>query len=205
MGALVRPREQILRVVASMLVLSACGSCSAETSWSPGSREPSAGTLPGGLVGLREQIAAGSDCPDLFAVFDGIPEGSPDFGVAQGELINIGCYTRDSTRNDGDEQASGPWRGVPGERVTPASACSSSAEAAAAETDATAAEPLISATLDACTTVSEWMSAIQDHPGVMGMADGFIPQLLDLQTVCYSYPDTAVCRDAVALGLDVGP
>jgi hypothetical protein len=160
------------------------------------------------LAELRSAIDAGVECPGLFETFDRINENSPDFSDAQGEMINIGCYMRDSQRNDAELAAQAPdspWLGVPGEQVTPAETCTQAAVAAASEADAERAEPLIAATLDACTSVDEWMSVVQLHPGVMGMTDGYIPQLVDLQAVCYTYVETAVCQDAVARNLDVGP
>lgn len=155
---------------------------------------------------MRAAINDGADCPDLFTILDGIDEQDSAFPTAQGELINIGCYTRTSARTDGDLRSAAPdspWLGVPGERVQVSAGCAEAAQAAADEPDVDRAEPLIAATLDACTSVSEWMSAIETYPGVMGMTEGYIPQLLDVQSACYSYPSTAVCTDATNLGLDV--
>lgn len=143
----------------------------------------------------------------MFELFDTIDEDSSEFSSAQGELINVGCYSRTSERNDAElsEVApDSPWLGVPGTRVTPSEACSQAAIAAANETDSLRAEPLIAATLDACVSVDEWMSVVEEYPGIMGMADGSLPQLLDLQVVCYSYIDSAVCQDAADRGIDVG-
>lgn len=170
--------------------------------------DPAGDTSPAQLKELRGAIADGDDCTALFAVFDQIDEDGEAFPDAQGELINVGCHTRGSQRTDADlaAQAPGsPWLGVPGEEVSPSEVCKATAQAAAAEKDSTRAEPLIAATLDDCVSVDEWMSVLALHPGVMGMAPGYIPQLLDLQTVCYTYTDSAVCQDALGRGLKVGP
>jgi hypothetical protein len=160
------------------------------------------------LEDLRVSIDDGAECPELFVIFDRIDESAEVFSVAQGELINVGCFSRDSERNDAElegQAPNSPWLGVPGEEVTPSASCNDAAMAAARETDSARAEPLITATLDACVSVNEWMSALALYPGVMGMMDGYIPQLLDLQSACHGYIGAAVCRDALALGLDVGP
>lgn len=162
----------------------------------------------GSLDDLRAAIDDGADCAQLFAIFDGIDEQGAEFSTAQGELINVGCYTRTSERNDAELPSlapDSPWLGVPGREVTPSSDCTSASVAAANESDAERAEPLIAATLDACVSVDEWMSALALHPGVMGMSEGYMPQLLDLQSVCYSYVESAVCQDALARDLAVGP
>lgn len=160
------------------------------------------------LDDLRSAIESGAECTELFSVFDQIDEDAEDFPTAQGEMANVGCYSRDSARSDSELEAQAPdspWLGVPGEVVTPSAQCSDAAGAAAGETDSTRAEPLIAATLAACQSVDEWMSVLALQPGVMGMADGYIPQLLDLQSVCYSYIETVVCQDALARGIAVGP
>lgn len=156
---------------------------------------------------LRTSIADGTECSELFGMFKQMDESSDSWDAARGEIVNVGCISRDSERNDGDlaDAAPGsPWLGVPGETVTPSAACVGAAKAAAAETDSTKADPLIIATLDSCESVDEWMSVLELHPGVMGMKDGTIPQLLDLQSACYDNMETAVCGDALALGLKVG-
>ena len=160
------------------------------------------------LDGLRAAIDDGADCPDLFALLDQMDEESSEYPSAQGELRNVGCFMRDSERSDTalQSQAAGsPWLGVPGQEVVPATGCLDAAGAAALESDSTLAEPLIAATLDACQTVDEWMSALALEPGMLGMTPGYIPQLLDLQSVCYSYIESAVCQDAIARGIEVGP
>lgn len=162
----------------------------------------------GSLDDLRAAIDDGADCAQLFAIFDGIDEQGAESSTAQGELINVGCYTRTSERNDAELSSlapDSPWLGVPGREVTPSSDCTSASVAAANESDAERAEPLIAATLDACVSVDEWMSALALHPGVMGMSEGYNPQLLDLQSVCYSYVESAVCQDALARDIAVGP
>jgi len=157
---------------------------------------------------LRTSIADGTECYELFDMFKQIDESSDSWDTARGEMVNVGCFSRDSERSDGDladAASEGPWLGVPGETVTPSAACLAAAKAAAAETDSTKADPLIIATYDACESVNEWMSVLALHPGMMGLSDGYIPKLSDLELACYSYVETAVCKDALALGLKVGP
>lgn len=157
---------------------------------------------------LRTSIAAGAECSELNPIFDQIEETSEVFSTAQGELINIGCTYLGAERTDSDlaNMAPGsPWLGVPGQKVSPSTECTDSAKIAAAETDVTKADPLIIATLDSCESVDEWMSVLELHPGIMGMMDGYIPQLMDLESVCYSNAKSTVCKDALALGLNIGP
>ena len=159
------------------------------------------------LAKLRADIHANVDCPELYKTFDQIDENSVQFSSAQGQMINIGCYTTTSARNDAKLASlapGSPWLGVPGKVVTPSDGCIQSVSAAADVMDNDLAEPLIAASLDACGSVNEWMSALQKHPGAMGMIDGYIPQLLDLQTVCYTYIKSKVCQDALSLGISVG-
>lgn len=159
---------------------------------------------PAQLEQLQAAIADGDSCEALFRLFDQMDESGEGFADAQGELRNVGCFTRGSERTDSDlaaEAPGSPWLGVPGEEVTPSTTCNAAARAAAAELDSDRAESLIAATLDACVTVDEWMSVLAIHPGVMGMVPGYIPQLQDIQLVCYSYMDSAVCQDASRRGL----
>jgi hypothetical protein len=160
------------------------------------------------LEELRTALVEGTECPGLFTIFDQIDENATAFSTAQGEVINVGCFSRASERTDGglaDAAPDSPWLGVPGETVKPSAECEDAAIVAAGEADSTRAEPLINATLDSCQSVSEWMSVLALHPGVMGMVEGWIPDLLGLQSACFSYIDSAVCRDALAVGLEVGP
>lgn len=176
-------------VLGAMLALSSCGA-----------------SASGQLEDLRAGIDSGDECPQLFKIFDEIPEDAAEFPDAQGEMRNVGCHTRTSERTDGDLAESAPdspWLGVPGERVALSEECEAAAEAAAGETDPDAAEALIAETLEACGSANEWMSALQEHPGVMGLVEGYIPKLSDLQLVCSHYPDSATCEDAAAQGLDV--
>jgi len=183
--------------------------CSASGAPAVSSQAPNSGdTDVARLEILRAAIDEGDECAELFAVLDQMDEGADAFPTAQGELRNVGCYTRDAERNDkglAAQALDSPWLGVPGEKVAPSAACIGSAEVAAKELDSMLAEPLIAATLDACTSVDEWMSVLAMYPGVMGMVEGSIPQLLDLQSACYSYVDSAVCQDALTRDLDVGP
>lgn len=173
------------------------------------SSEPSAADT---LAELRDEATAGTGCSELFAIFEQIDEQVEEFAHAKGEMVAVGCGTRNSERYDGGDPGSASiddltskWFGVHGTYATPSEQCASAASTAAAEPDATAAESLIAATLDACTSVDEWMSSLQDFPGMMGLTDGYVPIVMDVQSACYSYPDTRVCADAASLGIEVGP
>jgi hypothetical protein len=168
--------------------------------------QPDAAPNVGQLDSLREAIDAGAECSELFAQFDRIDEDSEEFAAAQGELAAVGCATPDSARTDAEpapEAPSGPWPGVPGNEVEPSPDCKEAGEAAALETDSTEAEPLIETTLYACITVDEWMSVLAVQPGIMGMRSGYIPQLVDLESVCYAYIESPVCQDALARGIEL--
>jgi hypothetical protein len=73
--------------------------------------------------------------------------------------------------------------------------CVESMRTAAAEKDSTKAEPLIAATLDACSTGDEWLNALREHPGAMGLTERATIDESSAEIACYAYPDTAVCRD----------
>ncbi|MBH0115814.1 hypothetical protein I6E52_03030 [Salinibacterium sp. NG253] len=185
-------------VLASVLLLAGCSSVVSPTPVSDAEK----------LEDLRTTIAEGAECSELTPLFALIAENSDEFPSAQGEMINIGCTYVGAERTDSELSSvapGSPWLGVPGERVTPSTTCTDSAKVAAAETDVTKADPLIIATLDHCETVSEWMSALELHPEVMGMMQGYIPQLIDLESVCYANVESAVCTDALEMGLAVGP
>jgi hypothetical protein len=83
----------------------------------------------------------------------------------------------------------------------PSAECLAAMEAAAAEKDVSAADPLITVTLSACTTVGEWYGGLEQFPGVMGLTDKAALSDLEIQVACHSYPDTPVCADAEAQGL----
>jgi|SRR5690625_3310207 len=176
---------------------------------------------PQGLEDLVIAAEAGETCGQLFRIFDQIEQSSSTYETAQQKLRGIGCYTRTSARSDSAtddshdstvdnsnrERRPKPaigirWKGIPeGKWVSPTPTCLDAAAAAAGELDSNRAEPLIAKTLDACTSVNEWMSTLESHPGVMGMTAGYIPEKTDLSIVCSAYPNTAVCRDAAMLGI----
>jgi hypothetical protein len=71
--------------------------------------------------------------------------------------------------------------------------CLDAMEAAAAEPDPAAADPLIVRTLDACASVDEWLEALRRHPGAMGLTERAEIGDLDVQSVCFGSEDTRVC------------
>jgi len=147
------------------------------------------------LSDLRSAINAGKECPELFPLLKAIPN-SDD---AQGEMRNIGCYTVSSKRTDAERAAIDPnsdWIGVPGgKRVEVSKECLDASKRAANEVDSEAAETLIRRTLEACQGTNEWLSAVAKYPGVMGMVEGYIPSVTDIEVACGVHPDTAVCTD----------
>ena len=158
------------------------------------------------LTELRSAIDAGDECPELFPLLKEIPGDDPAVVEAQAEMRNIGCFSRTSERTDADRSAIDPdsdWIGVPGgQRVEVAAECLNTSEQAAAmsEVDFEAAEQLIYETLEVCQDTNEWLSAVEQYPGVMGMVDGSIPSVTDIEIACAAYPDTTVCTDFAALG-----
>lgn len=151
------------------------------------------------LSDLRSAINAGQECPELFPLLKAIPADNPASEDAQGEMRNIGCYSRSSERNDAERAANDPksdWIGVPGgKRVEVSVECLSASKRAASEVDSEAAEKLIRRTLEACQSTNEWLSALAEYPGVMGMEDGYIPSATDIEVACMVHSDTAVCAD----------
>lgn len=147
------------------------------------------------LSDLRSAINAGKECPELFPLLKAIPN-SDD---AQGEMRNIGCYTVSSTRTDAERSKTDPnsdWIGVPGgKRVEVSNECLDASKRASNEVDSEAAETLIRRTLEACHDTNEWLSALAKYPGVMGMVEGYIPSVTDIEVACGVHPDTAVCED----------
>lgn len=129
------------------------------------------------------------------------------YSTAQDKVRSVGYYAHDSQRSDipasgadghaAEPPVATPWPGVPGEKVTPSPSCLDAAKAAAAEPDPDRADPLIIATLDACTSVTEWMSALEAYPAVMGTA----PDKISLQSACWAGPGSDVCMDAQQQGL----
>lgn len=80
-------------------------------------------------------------------------------------------------------------------------ACLDAMQTAAAETDNIAAEPLIADTLSACDGADEWLEALEEHPGAMGLTERAEIGDIDLQSACMSRNmDTPVCEDAEEQG-----
>lgn len=151
------------------------------------------------LSDLRSAINAGQECPELFPLLKAIPADSPASEDAQGEMRNIGCYSKSSERTDAERAAIDPnsdWIGVPGgKHVEVSNECLDASKRAANEVDSEASEPLIRRTLEACQGTNEWLSALANYPGVMGMAEGYIPSVTDIEVACMVHPGTAVCKD----------
>lgn len=76
--------------------------------------------------------------------------------------------------------------------------CNTAMERAASERDSARAEPLIDATLDACQSAEEWLTALRDHPEAMGLTSRATIGEVDLQSACVPRnSNTRVCKDAV--------
>lgn len=152
---------------------------------------------------FRGALDEGANCADLIELKNRLDPELHD--RANRELRNLGCYSATSERqaSRADDEAAGPWKDVPGRRVVPSSQCMSAMETASAEKDPTGADPLITASLSACTTVDEWLSALEIEPGVMGMVDGTTPDLQSLQIVCHKAKAAAVCVDAARKGIEL--
>lgn len=124
------------------------------------------------------------------------------FGV--GVLLVFGCSTEPVTDAvPGAEPAATSTATVENaaksERISPP--CRDTVKLAAAEPDSAAAEPLIAATLDACTSAGEWLAAARQDPGILGVRSAEFIEDSDIELVCLSYKNSAVCRDAGAKGL----
>jgi hypothetical protein len=82
----------------------------------------------------------------------------------------------------------------------PSDECLGAMETAAAETDIEAADPLIVDTLSACSGADEWLTALEAHPGAMGLTERAEIGNMDLEVACWGHEDTAVCQDAINAG-----
>lgn len=81
-------------------------------------------------------------------------------------------------------------------------ACEQSMRKAAAEPDASRADPLIAETLSACETADEWLSTLRDHPAAMGLAPDAEVGETELLAACTTSNEwRRVCRDAADRGL----
>ena len=84
--------------------------------------------------------------------------------------------------------------------ITPSSGCQQAMQAAAAEPDSARADPLIRATLDECSSADEWLAALNDYPGAMGLTAKADIGDRELQSACYGSEHRTVCLDAKASG-----
>lgn len=72
--------------------------------------------------------------------------------------------------------------------------------AAAAESDSAMADPLIRRTTFACNSADEWLGALREYPGALGIAAEHVGPV-DLQAVCPPESESPVCADARVRGL----
>jgi hypothetical protein len=79
----------------------------------------------------------------------------------------------------------------------PSGECLDAMEMAAAETNVEAADPLIGDTLSACSSADEWLAALEEHPGAMGLTARAEIGNMDLEVVCWGNEGTPVCQDAI--------
>lgn len=85
------------------------------------------------------------------------------------------------------------------------SACDEAMRTAADEPDNEKANPLITRTLSECTTVDEWLTALEHHPAAMGLTERAEIGDLDVQVACSGHEQTPVCEDAVEQGVQLFP
>ncbi len=86
-------------------------------------------------------------------------------------------------------------------RSSVSAACDDAMVAAEVHTGVDRAEPTIVASLDACGSPQEWLTALQLHPGAINLTDVAWVGDVHLRTACHSFPDTAVCRQAAVQGI----
>lgn len=162
-------------------------------------------TPEGQLADLRGAISDGNECAELFPMLKAISADKQESEDAQAEMRNIGCFTTSSERTDAARSAVDPqsaWIGVPdGQRVVVSAECSEASMLAAEEIGSEKAELLIQRTLEECESLDEWLSALEEYPGVMGMVDGYIPSVTEVQSACIFHSSTPVCRDAADRGI----
>jgi len=74
--------------------------------------------------------------------------------------------------------------------------------AAGAESDPTAADPLIVATLSKCSTADEWYAGLRAHPEAFGLTTRAKIGVndMELRNACYRNEQKPVCADAAKHG-----
>lgn len=140
-------------------------------------------------------IASGADCRHIFEVRNRMDPKDPDRPLANEHLQSVGCFHIDSDRTTDEPNP------LTGNVEVVSESCRDAMRTAEAEPDSTRADPLIDATLSACSTAEEWVEALRLHPGAMGLSTAAVVSELHLQIVCYDQAGTPVCVDAAARGL----
>lgn len=151
-----------------------------------------------GVATIDEVVAevdSGADCRQIYEVRNRMDPKDPDRPLANEHLQSIGCFGIDSVRE------SGAPRPLTGDPAAVSQGCRSAMQAAEAELDDERADPLIIATLSACSTATEWVEALRLHPGALGLAAAAVVDEARLESVCYGAEATPVCTDAAARGL----
>jgi hypothetical protein len=82
------------------------------------------------------------------------------------------------------------------------SECLEAMDTAAAELDPDRADPLIIETLSACSSADEWLAALEERPGAMGLTERATIDDGSLEVACFAdgAAGTPVCDDAEADG-----
>lgn len=150
-----------------------------------------------------DALESGADCPELFSLRnDAKGSATPEQQERMNEgLRAIECYSSESQRTPGEgtlahldeEEQSGHPPNV-------SKRCMRSMRRAANESDIEKADPLIVASLDACKSAAEWLTALRRHPAAMGLMAAVDVGETDLIAACGSNRRTAVCRDAAQRG-----
>lgn len=79
--------------------------------------------------------------------------------------------------------------------------CTEAMARTAAETDVSAADPLIERTLDVCVDAVEWIAALQQHPEAMGLKSPDFVDDFAVYTACGNDRVSRVCADAAERGV----
>ncbi len=66
-------------------------------------------------------------------------------------------------------------------------------------------EAAVAPTYTACQTAGEWLGLVRAQPGIVESTSGEAITDQTLEWHCPYYPDTAVCRDAAAQGIEFEP